>query len=176
MTNVTAAVTDVIFTSRVDCTIIESRKRIIGKGGYYMNNKFKTAFCLVIAHCAAATANFIFLLGTGSDSPLKWVFLAVTLLYLGVWAWFTARTRKPLVTAVVFAVLLALSVIGAVIAQFSLLADWFIPFAVLLWSPLAGLGAIIHEDVLVWIAAAVISAAMIVFSIVRAKKLRDGNE
>ncbi len=56
-----------------------------------MNNKFKTAFCLVIAHCAAATANFIFLLGTGEDSPLKWVFLAVTLLYLGAWAWFTAR-------------------------------------------------------------------------------------
>ena len=58
----------------------------------------------------------------------------------------------------------------------SLLADWFIPVVILLWSPMAGLGAIIREDVLVWIAAAVISAAMIVFSIVRAKKLRDGNE
>ncbi|MBR3422317.1 MAG: hypothetical protein IKG98_09705 [Ruminococcus sp.] len=141
-----------------------------------MNNKFKTAFCLVIAHCAAATANFIFLLGTGEDSPLKWVFLAVTLLYLGVWAWFTARTRKPLVTAVVFAVLLALSVIGVVIAQFSLLADWFIPFAVLLWSPLAGLGAVFSSDVLVWISAAVISAAMIAFGVVRMKKLKGGSD
>ncbi len=137
-----------------------------------MNNKFKTGFCLVIAHCAAATANFIFMLDTGSNSALKWVFLAVTLLYLGAWVWFTAKTEKPLVTTVVFAVLLTLSVVGAVIAQFSLLADWFIPFAVLLWSPLAGLGAVFSPDVLVWISAAVISAAMIVFSVVRMRKLK----
>ncbi len=112
----------------------------------------------------------------GKQLGTKWVFLAVTLLYLGAWAWFTAKTRKPLVTTVVFAIMLALSVVGAVIAQFSLLADWFIPFAVLLWSPLAGLGAVFSPDVLVWISAAVISAAMIAFSVVRMKKLKGGSD
>lgn len=141
-----------------------------------MKEKLRTVLCLVIAHAAAAAVNFIFLLWKMQDSWLKLVFLAVTLLYLGVWGWYIAKGRRPAVGAVVFSLMLIVSVFGAVVAFFSLLADWFIPVVILLWSPMAGLGAIIREDVLVWIAAAVISAAMIVFSIIRAKKLRDGNE
>ena len=140
-----------------------------------MNDKLRTALCLVIAHAAAATVNFIFLLGTMQDPWLKWVFLAVTLLYLGVWGWYISNGRRPVVGAVIFSLMLIVSVFGAVVAYFSLLADWFIPVVILLWSPMAGIGAIIREDVLVWIAAALISAAMIVFSIVRMKKLREQN-
>ena len=175
ITYVTSAVTDVVLTKWSIMIIMRMTERIIREGGVFMNDKLRTALCLVIAHAAAATVNFIFLLGTMQDPWLKWVFLAVTLLYLGVWVWFTAKTKRPAIATAMFTILLIISAFGAVVAYFSLLADWFIPVIILLWSPMAGIGAIIREDVLVWIAAALISAAMIVFSIVRMKKLREQN-
>lgn len=56
-----------------------------------MKDKLRAALCLVIAHAAAAAVNFIFLLWKMQDSWLKFVFLAVTLLYLGVWGWYIAK-------------------------------------------------------------------------------------
>ncbi len=138
-----------------------------------MNEKLRTVLCLVIAHAAAATVNFIFLLGSMQDSWLKWIFLVVTLLYLGVWGWYIAKGRKPVVGVIVFSLILIVSVFGAVVAYFSLLADWFIPVVILMWSPMGGLGVLFSQDVLVWSASAVISVAMIVFSIAKMKKLNE---
>ena len=140
-----------------------------------MNEKLRTVLCLVIAHAFAATVNFIFLLAPMQDSWLKLVFLVVTLLYLGVWGWYIAKGRKPIVGAVVFSLMLIVSVFGVVISHFSLLADWFIPVVILIWSPMGGLGALFSQDVLVWSTAAVISAVMLVFSIIKMKKLREQN-
>lgn len=176
MTYVTSAVTYIILTEWSITSIMRMTERIIRKGGVLMKDKLRTVLCLVIAHAAAAAVNCIFLLWKMQDSWLKLVFLAVTLLYLGVWGRYIAKGRRPAVGAVVFSLMLIVSVFGAVVAYFSLLADWFIPVVILLWSPLAGLGAVFSSDVLVWISAAVISAAMIAFSVVRMKKLKGGSD
>lgn len=130
---------------------------------------------LLIAHIAATAANFIFLFDTETVAEFKWLSFVITLCYIGVWGWFIAKGRCPVVGTVTFSAMFVVSVAGFIVSNNGLLADWLIPFAIMLWTPFVGLGAVIRSDAYVWLAAAVVSAAMTAFSVARIKRLKAEN-
>ena len=134
-----------------------------------MKKLFLSPVGLVIVHIAAAAVNFAYYVSAHSD--IKWLYFAVTLLYIWYWCVFIAKGRHTKIGTAFFSVLFAVSVTGLVIAKYSLLADWFIPAAVLLVTPFAGLGAVFRSWHC-WAAVAVISAIMSVFSGVIAVRRR----
>ncbi|MDO4864371.1 MAG: hypothetical protein Q4A05_09405 [Ruminococcus sp.] len=128
-----------------------------------MKKVLTSPISVLIAHILAFAANFAYSVSSRT-SPLKWLFLAVTMLYIGVWLLYIAKGRYPKVATVVFSVMLAVSVVGFIIAKFALLADWFIIPAALLVVPFAGFEAIV-KPTYCWLIIAAVSVIMIVFSL-----------
>ena len=134
-----------------------------------MKKVLTSPISVLIVHILATAANFAYSV-TPTSSPLKWLFLAVTLLYIGAWLFFIAKGSHPKVATVVFSVMLAASVVGFIIAKFALLADWFIIPAALLVIPFAGFEAIV-KPTYCWLIIAAVSVIMIVFSLRKKNEL-----
>ena len=132
-----------------------------------MKKLFLSPLGLVIMHIIAAVVNFAYSVSGHSD--IKWLYFAVTFLYIGYWCVFIVKGRHTKIGTAFFSVLFVLSVTGLVIAKYSLLADWFIPVAVVFVTPFAGLGAVFRKWHW-WAAVAVISLIMTGFSIIKAKR------
>lgn len=126
-----------------------------------MKKVLTSPISVLIAHILATAANFAYSV-SGTAPLLKWLFLAVTLLYIGAWLFYIAKGSHPKVAAVVFSVMLAVSIVGFIIAKFALLADWFIIPAALLVVPFTGFEAIV-KPTCCWLVIAAVSVIMIVF-------------
>lgn len=135
-----------------------------------MKKVLTSPISVLIAHILATLANFAYSVTPTKSSPLKWLFLAVTLLYIGAWLLYIAKGSHPKVAAVVFSVMLAVSIVGFIIAKFALLADWFIIPAALLVVPFTGFEAIV-KPTCCWLVIAAVSVIMIVFSLRKKSEL-----
>lgn len=134
-----------------------------------MKKVLTSPISVLIAHILATLANFAYFV-SGTAPLLKWLFLAVTLLYIGAWLLYIAKGRYPKAATVVFSVMLAVSVVGFIIAKFALLADWFIIPAALLVTPFAGFEALV-KPTYCWLIIAAVSVIMIVFSLRKKNEL-----
>ena len=132
-----------------------------------MKRFMESPISLIVAFILAWVGNIAYSISGGSNTtPLKWLHLVITGLYIGVWLYYLMKGKYPLIGTVVFSLTLIASIVGFIIAKFRLLADWFIIPAVLFATPFAGLQAFI-KSTFCWLAVAVISVIMIALSLKR---------
>lgn len=122
---------------------------------------------LIIAHIIAAGLNFAYAISGSSD--FKWILFGVTLLYIGYWFLFIAIGNLTKIGIIMYSVMIVVSVAGAIIAKNALIADWFIPIAVVFGTPFAGLGAVFRNWHW-WGVMIIISILMIILSVIKNRR------
>lgn len=123
--------------------------------------RIKPFYILLLAYVLSLAVNLDYFIRSPKTDSISWLHLLVSIVYIVCWVLYLLKEEKHF-GVVMSIIMLVVSLAGYVIAKGSFDVGFFIPIALLLITPFAGLMELVAVP-LVWL---LISAICIIFAII----------